>query len=81
DLAFELESVVERTDVDQITDPVETSAGYHIVKVLEKKETSEASLGSYRDQIRETIYTQKSEQFLKNWVDKRRSGVYVDIKI
>lgn len=81
DLVFELESAVERTGVNQITDPVETSAGYHIVKVLEKKETSETSLGGYREQIRNTIYTQKSEQFLKDWVDKRRSGVYIDIKI
>lgn len=81
DLVYELESAIERTEVGEITDPVETSSGYHIVKVLEKQKSSETSLGGYREEIRQTIYNQKSEEFLKNWVEKRREGVYIDIKI
>ncbi len=81
DLVFELESAIENTDVGEITDPVQTSSGYHIVKVIEKEKSSESSLGGYREQIRQTIYEQKSSSFLQNWVEKRREGVYIDIKI
>ena len=81
DLVYELESAIALTPAGEITGPVETSAGYHIVKVLEKKEKTEASLGGYRDQIRQTIYNQKTQDFLKDWVKERRNGVYVDIKI
>lgn len=81
DLMFEIESVVENMNEGDITDPIETSAGYHIVKVLEKRETSQASLGGYREQIKQAIYNRKSQEFLKDWVDKRREDVFVDIKI
>lgn len=81
DLVFELEAAIEDTEVGEVTDPVETGSGYHIVKVLEKEKSSEASLGGYREQIRQTIYRQKSESFLKNWVEKSRQNVFIDIKI
>ena len=81
DLVAEIENAVEQTEVNGITGPVESSRGYHIVKVLERIEAGESSVFRYRDRIKHGIYMEKVEQFLSSWLEDIKKKSYIEIKI
>lgn len=80
ELVESLESAAYSTPVGGIGGPVESPAGYHIVKVLEK-ETSEGDLDSYRDEIKEKLYKEKAQRELTEWIDDVRRSAYIDLRI
>jgi foldase protein PrsA len=57
----EFEEAAFAMKVDEISGPVKTSHGYHIIKVTDKKEAKEASLKDSKDQIRDAIFEQKMQ--------------------
>ncbi|NIQ12966.1 MAG: hypothetical protein GTO02_00710 [Candidatus Dadabacteria bacterium] len=81
DLVVELEQAIEQTEIGGITDPIITSGGYHIVKVTDRKKSDTASVGNYRDEIKQTLYNKKLEEFLKNWISDLKDDSYIEIKI
>ncbi len=96
DLIESLEVAVETTPVGGITGPVESPAGYHIIKVLERAEpgTAEKESDSEEDsgrvlaisdetrkEISDTLYRQKAEAQLKTWLDKIKQEAYIEVKL
>lgn len=81
DLVPEIESAVEKTEVNGIAGPVESSRGYHIVKVLERTEAGEASVSRYKDRIKHQIYMEKVERFITSWLEDIKKSSYIEIKI
>ncbi len=81
DLVTEIESAVEKTEVNGIAGPVETSRGYHIVKVLERTEKGESSVFRYKDRIKQQIYMEKVERFITSWLEDIKKNSYIEIKI
>lgn len=81
DLVAEIESAVEITEVNGIAGPVESSRGYHIVKVLERTEKGESSASRYRDRIKHQIYMEKVERFITSWLEDIKKNSYIEIKI
>ena len=47
--------------VDEISGPVETSHGFHIIKLTDKKEAKEATLEDSKEQIKDIIFEQKMQ--------------------
>ena len=80
-MVTELELAIEATEVGGITGPVETTAGFHIIKVLDRKQSDNPQLGGYRDEIKQAIYNQKLQDYLKNWVVDLKNDAYIEIKI
>lgn len=80
DLVESLENVAYSTQVGDIGGPVESPAGYHIVKVLDKK-TNEGNLDDYREEIKEKLYREKAQQELGAWIDEVKSSAYIDLRI
>lgn len=80
DLVEPLENAAYSTPVGEISGPVESPAGYHIIKVLDKK-TSEGSLETYREEIKEKLYREKAEKELSAWIDEVKSSAYIDLRI
>jgi parvulin-like peptidyl-prolyl isomerase len=80
DLVESLENVAYSTPVGEIGGPVESPAGYHIVKVLDKK-TKEGDLDDYREEIKEKLYREKAQQELGAWIDEVKSSAYIDLRI
>lgn len=95
DLIEQLEIAVERTPEGKVSAPVESPAGYHILKVLkrtdpgaEKVEAKEEPTGdeefisdTQKEEIRQTITREKAQAQLKTWLENMRSKAYVEIKL
>ena len=92
DLIEQLEVAVERTPEGKVSGPVESPAGYHIIKVLnrtepdgkKKQKKSEEDLfisDSEKEEIRQIIHRQKAEEQLKTWLTEMRESAYVEIKL
>ena len=95
DLIETLEVAVERTSVGDVTGPVESPAGYHVLKVLNRtkpnsnnnnddKKTAKSELDipeSQQEEIRQIIHRQKAQEQLKSWLEEMRESAYVEIKL
>lgn len=81
DLVPEIESAVEKTEVNGVAGPVLSSRGYHIVKVLERIEAGETSVFRYKDRIKHQIYMEKVERFIASWLEDVKKNSYIEIKI
>lgn len=92
DLIEPLEIAVERTPEGKVSGPVQSPAGYHIIKVLnrtkpssnEKEEVSEDETyisDSDREEIRQILHRQKAEEQLRTWLQGVREKAYVEIKL
>lgn len=80
DLVESLENAAYSTPVGEISGPIESPAGYHIIKVLDKK-TSEGTLETYREEIKEKLYREKAQKELSAWIDEVKGSAYIDLRI
>ena len=55
----------------EISEPIKTEHGYHIIEVLEKKETKEAKFEDVKDDIKEILLQQKISTEYGNWYQKK----------
>ncbi len=81
DLIEPLANAVESAEEGQIRGPVQTQAGYHILKVTDRKSAEEGIPESTKLEIREKIYNQKVQKVLENWLTEVKDSAYIDRKI
>ena len=95
DLIATLETAVENTPEGGVAGPVESPAGYHVIKVVERKtlggEKKEKKNPSATEQlaiddqtkkeITDILYRQKAEEQLKVWLDSIKSNAYIDVRL
>ncbi|RKD73442.1 foldase protein PrsA [Sinobaca qinghaiensis] len=56
----------------EISEPVETEFGFHIINVTDKKEAEEAALEDSRAEIEETLKNQKLDANYTTWLEKTK---------
>lgn len=93
DLIKPLEVAVENTSEGDVTGPVESPAGYHIIKVLErtKTESSEEEKSdsttelaideTTKKEITDILYRQKAEAQLRDWLEEVKKNAYIEVKL
>ena len=54
-------------DINEISEPVETSFGFHIIKVMDKKAAAEATLEGSKETITEVLKETKMTEAYQNW--------------
>ncbi len=75
----EFEAAMARTAVDQISDPVRTQFGWHIVKVEGRREQDMTDLAT-RSKAMDYVHNRKYQEELDAWLRQIRDEAFVDIK-
>jgi len=70
---------VEALQVNDISEPVKTQFGYHILRLDGKREPRALSLAEDYDRIHEMALIQKREREFSKWVDSLKKQLYVRI--
>lgn len=55
----EFEEAAFSMEIDEISDPVQTTDGFHIIHVTDKKEAKEANFEDQKDELKEQLFEQK----------------------
>lgn len=80
DLLPEIENVVFNVKEGETSDIVQTSVGYHIFKVEERRESRSLTLSEVRRDIEDMIFREKIRGKLKGWVEGLKKNAYIAFK-
>ncbi|MCG0276644.1 MAG: peptidylprolyl isomerase [Thermosediminibacteraceae bacterium] len=70
DMVKEFEEAAFSLKVGEISSPVKTQYGYHIIKVEEIKEAQKANYEESKDEIRDILFNQKVQQEYSTWMQE-----------
>ena len=79
-LSKELEQQVFELKVGEYTQPIRTNQGFVILKVTEHQAAGVPPLKDVENRIQESIYMQKMQPALRDYLTKLRENAYIDIK-
>jgi peptidyl-prolyl cis-trans isomerase SurA len=75
----EFEKVMLESAVDEISQPLKSPFGWHILQVMERRQ-QDVSDRIRRNQARNIIHSRKYEEELQIWLQKIRDEAFIDIK-
>jgi len=78
-LAKEFRDVVPKTSVGKVTAPIKTSAGYHIVKVLETRSGGDFSALSKerKEALKNQMMSEELEKRMAMWLERRKNEAFI----
>jgi peptidyl-prolyl cis-trans isomerase SurA len=80
DLVPEFERAVANLKVGEISEPIRTPFGYHIVEVLERR-TADLSADRKRLEARKVLRDRKSDEAYQEWLRQLRDRAYVELRL
>ncbi|MFJ7747555.1 peptidylprolyl isomerase [Peribacillus sp. NPDC097295] len=69
-MVAEFEDVAFNMDVNEISDPVKTEYGYHIIKVTGEKKAKKANLEDNKQEIKEALLNNKLQEEYAVWLEE-----------
>lgn len=78
-LSEDLESAIAGLDEGQVSEPIVTAAGIHIVRLEERTTDGVRPLEKVREMIREKLYEEAAERQFEKWRRDLRKSAYVEI--
>lgn len=74
----EFEKEMDNLKIGEISQPVKTALGWHLIQVNERRE-KDLSSESLRQRVKEGLLKQKTEIRFKDWIKTLREGAYLEI--
>jgi len=75
----EVESSIQSLNAGQTTGIVKSRLGYHIVKLLNKKLTSDPKFEKEKEKIKALLFEQNFKRQMKNWLLSKREEAFIRI--
>ncbi len=79
DTVPDFEAVMNKLKIGEISQPVRTQFGWHIIQVSERR-TQDITAERQRDQARQALRQRKSDEAFQEWLRQTRDRAYVEIK-
>ena len=80
DTVPDFEAAMGRLKVGELSAPVRTNFGWHLIQVEERR-TQDITTERQRDQARVALRQRKSDEMFQDWVRQQRDRTYVEIKL
>lgn len=80
DTVPEFERAMVALAVDQLSEPVRSPFGWHLIKVIERRR-GDLSSDRRRNEARRTVRERKSEEAYDNWVRELRDRTYLEVRL
>ncbi len=80
DMPEEFRNHIEELEIGEVSTPFKTQYGYHISKLLNKREARPVNLEQDWEQISQYVLSAKREKAFQQWLDKLKSRYYIEIK-
>jgi peptidyl-prolyl cis-trans isomerase SurA len=77
DLNKSIQDVIAKLEVSDISPVVKMKDGFHIFKALKKNLVPSADLEHKREEIRRSLMNQNFQHQFKQWIEKKRTEVYL----
>ena len=74
----EFEKEMDNLRINEISQPIKTALGWHLIQVIERRE-KDLSSDSLRQRVKEGLLKQKTEIKFKDWIETLREGAHVEI--
>jgi foldase protein PrsA len=74
----EFENIAFSMKVGEISDPVKTDYGYHIIHVTDKKEAKEANFEDHKEEIEQTLFDQEISTKYSSWITEQREKLEIE---
>ncbi|MEI6065771.1 MAG: peptidylprolyl isomerase [Methylococcaceae bacterium] len=78
DLVKPFEEAMTKLDINQISEPIQTQFGWHLIQVLDR-ENKDDSLEHKKNLVRDAIRKRKIEEETELWMRRLRDEAYVEI--
>ena len=79
-LVAPFETTMDQLALNEISDPVKTQFGWHLIQVLERRETDDTDAYE-KQQIRKLIYQRHYEEEVQTWIKRMRDASYIAITL
>lgn len=75
-----IETLIKNMEPGEISKPLETSLGLHIIRLDEKKPPRFRPFDAVRQQIRERLYHEKTQEMYRTWIAELKDKAYIEVK-
>ena len=65
----------------EVSPVIRTEGGFHIVKVLARREPTALSEEERRAEVKDVLFNQKAEELFKEWIAKLRKKAYIEVNL
>ncbi len=79
ELLPELDAVLFRLSVGEVSLPIQTRLGFHILRLDERRDASSLSLTEANRSISQQLYQAKFQEAFSHWLDGLKGHAYIEI--
>jgi foldase protein PrsA len=78
EMATEFEDIAFSMNIGDISDPVQTDYGYHIINATDKKEAKESVYEDHKDEIKQILFDEAVQTEYTTWITKKREELEIE---